>query len=89
MLTASTTTRAGPRSITRSSGWVCPVQLETILETAASARQHGDAKRGVGGLLRLGDDLGDPGGGSIGNGELFHAYNIGASVAELKRRVIR
>jgi dGTPase len=61
------------------------VQLEPVLETAASPRQHGNAECGFGGLLRLLDDFGDSGGGSIGDGKLFHAGKIGACVAELKR----
>ena len=48
------------------------IELKAILETTAPPGQHGNAKGGFGGLLRLGDDLGNPGGGTIGNGELFH-----------------
>ena len=48
------------------------VQLETILQTTASPGQYGHAEGGFGVRLRLGDDFSDPGGGSIGNGELFH-----------------
>src|SRR6185437_3154662 len=48
-----------------------PVELEAVLEAAATAGQDGDAQR-----LRLplgGDDFGDAGGGPLRHGELFHA----------------
>ena len=48
------------------------VEFEAILESAATARQHGDAQSGFGNRVRRGDDLGDTGGGAFGNGKLFH-----------------
>jgi hypothetical protein len=66
-------------------GLCLPVKLEAVLETAAAAGQDGDAKCGGGGRFRLGDDLGDAGGGAVGDGELFHVDKIGAFAADLKR----
>jgi hypothetical protein len=42
------------------------------LEATAAAGQYGHTEGDVGRLFRLGDDLGDSGGGAVGNGELFH-----------------
>ena len=65
------------RSITRSSDCGAVVQFEAILEAAASAGQHGDAQRGQSALG--GDDLGDAGGGPLGQSELFHVLQHRAS----------
>jgi len=49
------------------------IQLEAVLKTAAAAGQDGNAKSGFGGLVRLGDDLGNASGGTVSEGKLFHA----------------
>ena len=63
------------------------VQLEAILKAAASPCENRDTQGGVSGRFRRGDDLGDTGGGAVGNGELFHDAKIGFFTAELKRPV--
>ena len=68
------------------------VQLEAVLEAAAPAGQHGHAERAA--LPR--HDLGDPGGGAVGNGEggqggdgAVHPRNIDTPGRRLKTRAGR